>query len=209
MANLTVLIIDDHPVVISGCRTILSRDAGIKVFAAHSHKSGMAAFDAHEPDVTIVDINLPDLSGFEVLRQIRKRSPDAAVIMLSMNDEPTFVVRSVELGAKGFLSKGDDPKLLLKAVRDVAKGGTYIAPELAKIVAFSSSAARANPAGQLGPREIETLRLLARGKRIGEVADALGVSYKTVANTTSLLKKKLGARSNPELIRFAMDMGMG
>ena len=77
------------------------------------------------------------------------------------------------------------------------------------LVAFSSSAARANPAGQLGPREIETLRLLARGKRIGEVADALGVSYKTVANTTSLLKKKLGARSNPELIRFSMDMGMG
>jgi DNA-binding NarL/FixJ family response regulator len=209
MANLVVLIIDDHPVVISGCRTILSRDTGIKVIAAHDHKSGMHAFTAHRPDVTIVDINLPDLSGFEVLRQIRKRSPDAAVIMLSMNDEPTFVVRSVELGAKGFLSKGDDPKLLLNAVRQVAKGGTFIAPELAKIVAFSNSAARSNPTSELGPRELETLRLLARGQRIGEVADALGVSYKTVANTASLLKKKLGARSNPELIRIAMDMGMG
>jgi DNA-binding NarL/FixJ family response regulator len=208
MANLVVLIIDDHPVVISGCRTILSRDAGIKVLAASDHKTGMQAFNSHKPDVTIVDINLPDLSGFEVLRQIRKGSPEAAVIMLSMNDEPSFVVRSIELGARGFLSKGDDPRLLLTAVRQVAKGDTFMAPRLAKIVAFSSSAARANPVSELGPRELETLRLLARGQRIGEVADTLGVSYKTVANTASLLKKKLGARSNPELIRIAMDMGM-
>lgn len=208
MADLTVLIIDDHPLVISGCRAVLARDSGIKVFSASDHKAGIAAFKAHEPDVTVVDINLPDLSGFEVLRQIRKRSPDAAVIMLSMNDEPTFVIRSVELGARGFLSKGDDPKLLLKAVRDVASGGTYIAPELAKIVAFSNAAARSSPADQLGPREVETLRLLARGKRIRDVADALGVSYKTVANTASLLKKKLGAGSNPELIRMAIDMGL-
>lgn len=208
MANLVVLIIDDHPVVISGCRTVLSRDAGIKVFAASDHKTGMQAFNSHKPDVTVVDINLPDLSGFEVLRQIRKRSPQAAVIMLSMNDEPSFVIRSIELGARGFLSKGDDPRQLLTAVRQVAKGETFLAPQLAKIVAFSSSTARANPASELGPRELETLRLLARGQRIGEVADTLGVSYKTVANIASLLKKKLGARSNPELIRIAMDMGM-
>jgi DNA-binding NarL/FixJ family response regulator len=209
MANLVVLIIDDHPVVISGCRTILSRDAGIKVIAAHDHKTGMQAFNTQQPDVTIIDINLPELSGFDVLRQIRKRSPEAAVIVLSMNDEPSFIVRSLELGAMGFLSKGDDPKLLLSAVRQVAKGGTFLAPGVAKTIAFSRGAARAHTTSELGARELETLRLLARGQRIGEVADTLGVSYKTIANTASLLKKKLGARSNPELIRMALDLGMG
>lgn len=209
MANLVVLIIDDHPVVISGCRTVLSRDAGIKVIAAHDHKTGMHAFNTHQPDVTIVDINLPDLSGFDLLRQIRKRSPEAAVVMLSMNDEPGFIIRSLELGAMGFLSKGDDPRLLLHAVRQVAKGNNYLAPGLAKTIAFSRAGSRAQTTSELGPRELETLRLLARGQRIGEVADALGVSYKTIANTASLLKKKLGARSNPELIRMALDLGMG
>jgi DNA-binding NarL/FixJ family response regulator len=209
MAKLLVLIVDDHPLVVSGCEAILSRDSTIKVVSAENEKSGFQAYLTHEPDVSVVDINLPDLSGFELLRRIRKQESDAAVIIMSMNDDPTFVLRAVELGAKGFLSKSDDPRLILKAVRQVAKGETFIAPELARTITFSSTAIRSDPASQLGPRELEALRLLGRGHRIAEVAEILGVSYKTVANTTSLLKQKLGANSNSDLIRKAIDMGLG
>jgi DNA-binding NarL/FixJ family response regulator len=206
MADLVVLVVDDHPVVVSGCKTVFARDPSIKVVSANDHKSGLESYKTHRPDVTIVDINLPDLSGFDLLRRIRKAEPDAAVIMLSMNDDPGFVVRSAELGAKGFLSKTDDPRLLLKAVRSVAKGETYITPELAQTVAFAPGAA--SDESQLNSRELETLRLLAKGHRIGEMAELMGVSYKTVANTTSIMKRKLKARSHSDLIRIAVDMGL-
>ena len=85
-------------------------------------KSGHKAFVTRKPDVTVIDINLPDVSGFELMRRIRKDDPDAKIIMFSMNDDPAFVVRAVEMGAQGYVSKGDDPRMLVKAVRKVAPG---------------------------------------------------------------------------------------
>ena len=125
-----------------------------------------------------------------------------------MNDDPAFVVRAVELGAQGYVSKGDDPRILLKAVRKVVAGDNFISPQLAEAVTFSGAAIKANPASQMTPRELEILRLLGRGDKIVEVAEALGISYKTVANTTSLLKQKLGAKNHSDLIRIAVEIGM-
>jgi DNA-binding NarL/FixJ family response regulator len=142
------------------------------------------------------------------MRRIRKDDPAAKIIMFSMNDDPAFVVRAVEAGAQGYVSKGDDPRLLVKAVRKVAAGENFITPHLAETITFSAAAIRASPASQMTPRELEILRLLARGDKIVEVAEALGISYKTVANTTSLLKQKLGARNHSDLIRIAVEMGM-
>ena len=90
-----------------------------------------------KPDVTVIDIKLPDVSGFELMRQIRKEDPDARIIMFSMNDDPAFVVRAVEMGAQGYLSKSDDPRLFVKAVLKVAAGENYISPHLAEAVTFS------------------------------------------------------------------------
>ena len=203
-----VLIVDDHPVVISGCRSLFASDASISIEQASDEKSGHKAFLIARPDVTIIDINLPDLSGFELMRRIRKDDPDAKIIMFSMNDDPAFVVRAIELGAQGYVSKGDDPRLLLKAVRKVAAGENFVTPHLAKTVTFSGAAIRANPASQITSRELEILRLLARGQKIVEIADALEISYKTVANTTSLLKQKLGAKNHSDLIRQAIEIGL-
>src|SRR5882672_2413287 len=203
-----VLIVDDHPVVLSGCRSLFASDNSVKIDEATDAKSGHRAYVAKRPDVTVIDIKLPDVSGFELMRRIRKDDPDAKIIMFSMNDDPAFVVRAVELGAQGYVSKGDDPRLLVKAVRKVAAGENFITPHLAETVTFSAAAIRASPASQMTPRELEILRLLARGDKIVEVAEALGISYKTVANTTSLLKQKLGARNHSDLIRIAVEMGM-
>jgi DNA-binding NarL/FixJ family response regulator len=202
-----LLIVDDHPVVLSGCRSLFAGDGSVKIDEASDGKSGHRAYLHKKPDVTVIDINLPDVSGFELMRRIRKEDPHARIIMFSMNDDPAFVVRAVEMGAQGFVSKGDDPRLLVKAVRKVAAGDHFITPQLAEAVTFSTAAIKAHPVSQMSARELEILRLLGRGDKIAEVANALGISYKTVANTTSLLKQKLGARNHSDLIRIAVELG--
>jgi DNA-binding NarL/FixJ family response regulator len=203
-----VLIVDDHPVVLSGCRSLFAGDSSIRIEEAGDARSGHRAFSQKKPDVTVIDINLPDVSGFELMRRIRKDDPDAKVIMFSMNDDPAFVVRAIEMGAQGYVSKSDDPRVLMRAVRKVAAGENFISPQLAEAVAFSGAAIKASPATQMSARELEILRLLARGDKIAEVAEALDISYKTVANTTSLLKQKLGAKNHSDLIRIAVEMGL-
>jgi len=206
--TLDVLIVDDHPLLISGCRSLFASDPRIRLSEASDEKSGHQAYIEIRPDISIIDINLPGLSGFELLRRIRDEDPAAKVIIFSMNDEPAFVVRAIALGANGYVSKGDDPQHLLSAVRSVANGQNFVAPHLAHAVTFSTASVRANPASQLSSRELEILRLLSRGRSIGEVADALDISYKTVANGTSRLKQKLGANSHSDLIRFAVELNL-
>lgn len=204
-----LLIVDDHPMVVSGCKSLFASDVSVKIDEANDAKSGLRAFQQRKPDVTVIDINLPDISGFELMRRIRQDDPGAKIIIFSMIDDPAIVVRAVEMGAQGFVSKGDDPRLFVKAVRRVAAGDNFISPQLAEAVTFSSAAIKANPASQMTPRELEILRLLGRGDKIVEVAEALGISYKTVANTTSLLKQKLGAKNHSDLVRIAVELGLG
>jgi len=204
-----VLIVDDHPVILSGCRLLFASDKSVKIDDASDAKSGHRAYLARKPDVTVIDINLPDVSGFELMRRIRKEDPDAKIIMFSMNDDPAFVVRAVKMGAQGYVSKVDDPRTLVRAVRKVVAGDNFISPQLAEAVTFSGASIKASPASQISARELEILRLLGRGDKITEVADALDISYKTVANTTSLLKQKLGAKSHSDLIRIAVEMDLG
>src|SRR6267142_3614945 len=140
-----VLIVDDHPVVLSGCRSLFASDSSVKIDEATDAKSGHRAFITKKPDVTVIDIKLPDVSGFELMRRIRKDDPDARIIMFSMNHDPAFVVRAVELGAQGYVSKADDPRVLVKAVRKVAAGDNFISPKLAEAVTVSGAAIKANP----------------------------------------------------------------
>lgn len=201
-----VLIVDDHPVVLSGCRSLFASDKTVKLDEATDAKSGQKAYFSGKPNVTVIDITLPDVSGFELMRRIRKDDPDAKIILFGMNDDPAFVVRAIELGAQGYVSKGDDPKLLVKAIRKVAAGENFVSPRLAEAVTFSGASIKSNPASQMTARELEILRLLGRGDKIVEIADALQISYKTVANITSLLKQKLGAKSHSDLVRIAVEM---
>jgi DNA-binding NarL/FixJ family response regulator len=200
-----VLIVDDHPVVVSGCRAIFAGDRSVQIVSAANEREGFEAYLQSRPHVAIIDINLPDLSGYELLRKIRREDATAKVIMFSVNEDPAFVVRAVELGAKGFVCKGDDPQSLVEAVREVTTGATFVSPQLAQSVTFAAAEARAHPAGQLNNRELEILRLLARGRKIAQIADALGLSYKTIANTTTMLKHKLGAQTHADLVRIAVE----
>ena len=202
-----VLIVDDHPVVLSGCRTLFASDHSIRIDEATDAKSGHRAYISKRPDVTVIDISLPDVSGFELMRRIRKDDPDAKIIMFSMNDDPAFVVRAVELGARDMSPRATIPD----SAQGGAQGGRRRQFHLAA-TRGGGHVLRCGDQGQSGladdPRELEILRLLGRGDKIVEVAEALGISYKTVANTTSLLKQKLGAKNHSDLIRIAVEIGM-
>jgi DNA-binding NarL/FixJ family response regulator len=200
-----VLIVDDHPVVLWGFRSLFASDTTVKIEEAIDGRSGHRAYFSRKPDVMVIDIKLPDVSGFELMSRIRKDDPNAKIIMFGINEDSALVVRAIELGAQGYVSKGDDPRMLIKAIRKVAAGNNFISPQLAKAVTLSI---KAHPTPQMTARELEILRLLGRGDKIAEVANALEISYKTVANTTSLLKQTLGAKSHSDLIRIAVEMGL-
>jgi two-component system, NarL family, invasion response regulator UvrY len=205
---LRVLIVDDHPIVISGCRALLETEPGVEVFEAQDGAAGFAAFFERRPDVAVIDFNLPGLSGLELLRRILQRDPQARLIVFSMNDEPAVAARAIEAGAKGFIAKNDDPGLFAAAVKSVANGGLYLHPEMARQIAFLRGGANASAIAGLSPRELEILRLIAAGRTMTEIADALSVSYKTIANNCTQLKQKLGARTPMDLMRIAIGAGV-
>jgi two-component system invasion response regulator UvrY len=203
-----VLIVDDHPIVASGCRTVLADEPEIVVLEAADAESGERAFVAERPDISIIDINLPTVSGFELARRILAQDPSARIIMFSMNDDPVFVARAIEIGAKGYVSKTGDPNDLVEAIREVGKGNDYLPSAIARSIAFAGPAVAKSPLSKLNSREMEILRLLSSGKSLSEIAWLIHSSYKTVANTSSIIRQKLGVRTSAELVRLAIESGV-
>ncbi|MCI4677403.1 response regulator transcription factor [Rhodoblastus acidophilus] len=197
-----VLIVDDHPVVVSGCKALLSAEPDMEVFDACDAESGLAAYGAQAPDVAVIDINLPGVSGFELATRVLAQDPAARIVMFSMNDDPAFAARAIKVGAKGYVAKNDDPSLFVAALRKVWAGGTYLPGDLAQKMAFAQFDKKL---AQLSQRELEIVRLLAAGETMGAIADKLGVSYKTIANNCTALKTKLGARTSMDLMRAALE----
>jgi DNA-binding NarL/FixJ family response regulator len=207
-----VLIVDDHPIVASGCRALLAGQGDIRgeivLMDAPDAESGERVFTAEHPDVCVIDINLPTVSGFELARRILARDPSARIIMFSMNDDPIFAARAIEIGAKGYVSKSGDPNDLVEAIRQVGKGDTYLPTAMARSIAFAGPAFAQNPLSKLSAKEMEILRLLSAGKSLSEIAWLVHSSYKTVANTSSIMRQKLGVRTSAELVRLAIESGV-
>jgi two-component system, NarL family, invasion response regulator UvrY len=203
-----VLIVDDHPIVASGCRTVFADEPEIMLSEAADAESGERAFIAEHPDICVIDINLPTVSGFELARRILARAAAARIIMFSMNDDPVFAARAIEIGAKGFVSKTGDPNDLVEAIREVGKGEVYLPSAIARSIAFAGPAFAQSPLSKLNPREMEILRLLSAGKSLSEIAWLVHSSYKTVANTSSIMRQKLGVRTSVELVRLAIESGV-
>ena len=203
-----ILIVDDHPIVASGCRAVLAGEPEMVLLEASDAESGERAFTAERPDICVVDINLPTVSGFELARRILARDGSARIIMFSMNDDAVFAARAIEVGAKGYVSKTGDPDDLVEAIREVGRGGTYLPPAMARSIAFAGPAFAQSPLSKLTSREMEILRLLSAGKSLSEIAWLIHSSYKTVANTSSIMRQKLGVRTSVELVRFAIERGV-
>ena len=204
-APIRILIVDDHPIVVEGCRAMLAAEMDCILSAAADVETGEVMAEAERPDVCIVDLNLPGSSGFELCRRILARDPAARIIVFSMNDDPVFAARAIELGAMGYVSKTGDPADLAAAVRDVMDGGVYLPERIARSLAFAMKPGAGHPLSRLTPRETEILRHVGQGKTLGEIAALIGASYKTVANSCSAIKRKLGARTSADLVRLAIE----
>ena len=202
----SVLIIDDHPIVLQGCRRMLE-DAGVNtVLEARDAASGYRLYRRHHPDVVIVDLAMQGsgLGGLDVIRRMRSHDPRSRILVFSMHSDPIIAARALEAGATGYVLK--DSNELMKAFDQVRSGTPYLSNNLAMQVALVRTGVRANPLADLTPRELQTLSLLAEGKPYGRIAEELNVSYKTVVNACSQLKQKLNAKNLPELIRAAVRL---
>ena len=202
-----VLIVDDHPIVLQGCRRML-QDAGAEVIEARDVISGYRLYRRSHPDVVIVDLGMQDkgLGGLELIRRISTHDSRARILVFSMHSDPVIVVRALQAGATGYVVKDTSAENFMKAFENVSAGTPYLSDELAMRVALTNTPARQNPLADLTPRELQALALLAEGKPYSRIAEELNVSYKTVANLSAQLKQKLDARNLPELIRAAVRL---
>jgi DNA-binding NarL/FixJ family response regulator len=201
-----VLVIDDHPIVLEGCRQLIQSAKAGEVLVANTISSGYRAFRRYGPEVVIVDLGLGahGLAGIELIRRLRMASPTVGIIVFTMHSDPVIVSRALQAGANGYLVKDQTAEQLVEAVLAVAAGRPYLDHDIAVRVALLGQRVGNQSFTQLTFRELQILLLLGKGKSYREIADSLGVSYKTVANTSSHLKVMLGARTLPELIRLSV-----
>jgi two-component system, NarL family, invasion response regulator UvrY len=202
-----VLLVDDHVIVRSGIRGLLTSVAGSQIAEAGNGKEALQRLRQDRPDLVVLDLNLPGIGGLELLRRMLLEDKTLRVLVLSMHAEPLYVARAIELGARGYLSKNATAEELLTAVRRVTAGDRYIEAEIAQDLALQAVSSEQG-LRDLTERDLEIMRLLARGMTLAEIADALGVGYKTVANTCTHIKAKLGVTRTNDLVRLAMTLDM-
>lgn len=203
-----VLIVDDHPVLLQGCRRILE-DMGIDtIITAGDMVHGYRLFRRLSPTMTIVDLSFErnSLAGLALIQRIRRHDSKARVLVLSMHSDVTIVSRALRAGAMAYVIKDTSTEELIKAIERVLAGQQYLSDELARKMAFAKAGVDRGPLAELTPRELQTLGLLAKGKPYGSIADDLNVSYKTVVNTCWQLRQKLEAKNLPELVRTAVQL---
>jgi two-component system response regulator NreC len=208
--KIQVLLMDDHVVVREGLRALLERQDDIDVMAEASSVAEAVALDV-EPDVVVADLMLPDERGVEVVRRLKERYQKAAILVLTMVDNPTDVQQCLAAGARGYLLKETAGSELVDAVRKVAGGEDYLQPSLGAALAKwkeSPGRVRARAVDDLTPREREVLRLIALGHTNTEIATMLYVSVRTVENHRAGVMRKLGLRSRAELVRHAAEAGL-
>lgn len=200
-----ILLVDDHIVVREGVRRLLQGMRGVELSEATTGQEALTLFGKERPDLVLLDLNLTGIGGLELLRRLLAEDEKVRVVVFSMHAEPIYAARALRLGARGYVSKSAGADELVTAVKRVAEGGRYVEREIAGELAFTQVSPE-DPLQQLTTREIEILRLLGEGNSLTEIAQAIGVAYKTVANACSIIKSKLGVERTADLIRVSMAL---
>ena len=204
---LRILIADDHAIVRHGLKQILAEEFDQAVI--HETGTGQGVLDtvkSAELDVVILDLNLPDKPGLDVLKEVKALHPPLPVVILSFHPEEQYALRALKAGASGYLTKESAPEELISALRKILAGGTYVSATLAEHLAGTlSGEAPGQTYHSLSDRELQVLCLIARGKTVAEIADNLSLSIKTVSTYRARLLEKLRLDTTAELIRYALD----
>jgi DNA-binding NarL/FixJ family response regulator len=201
---MSILLVDDHALVRAGLKRLLAAQAAGEILEAANGRDALALIRQHRPELVILDLNLPGLGGLELLRRMIGAGA-GPILVLSMHGEPLYAKRALDAGAAGYVTKNASPDELLAAVRKVLAGGRYVEAELAQALA---TAGGGDALDQLTARELEIMRLLAGGASLAEIAAAVGVGYKTVANNCVQIKAKLGVSRTADLVRLAIETGV-
>jgi two-component system, NarL family, response regulator NreC len=211
--TISIVLADDHPVVRRGMQTLLEAEPDFAIIGeAGDGLESVRLVENLQPDVLILDLMMPGLSGLEALRIIRKRSPRTRVVVLSMHDTHAFVAEALMNGATGYVLKGSDELNLVRAVREAAGGRRFLCPPVTEraIDAYieQARAASLDPHDTLTAREREVLQLTAEGKTGPEIAARLHISHRTVENHRANLMRKLLLKNQSELVRYALRRGL-
>ncbi len=202
-----ILLIDDHAVVRAGYHRFLERNEDLKVVAeAADAEHAYAQFRQHKPDVSICDLSMPGAGGLTVIRRIVGLDRLARILVFSMHEDAVFAVRSLQAGARGYVTKNCEPETLVEAVRQIHAGRSYFSPDIAQRLALGRG--DADPLSVLSAKEFEVFRLIAEGRSVTDIAFALSLSQKTVANYQALIKEKLGATTTTALVHIALRNGV-
>jgi DNA-binding NarL/FixJ family response regulator len=202
-----VLLIDDHGIVRAGMRRLIEAQPRMEVIEASSGEEALNLAKTARPDVVLLDLNMPGLSGFEVLRRLLQHNRDLRIVVCTMHADTLHAARSLRLGARGYVSKSSAVDELLTAIRRVCDGGKYVEREIAQELSLWNPDTE-DPLQRLSTRHLEILRLLGEGKSMTEIAALLGIAYKTVANSCTQIKSKLGLERTADLIRLSIDRGV-
>jgi two-component system response regulator NreC len=207
---ISVVLVDDHAVVRSGIRLLLERQDDIEVVGeAGNAKDALFRARALKPDVILLDVVMPGESGIEVLPRLLEESPETKVLVLSMQDDPSYVREAFAAGAQGYVLKEAADDEVVSAVREIAKGGRYVHPTLgARMVAADAEERAAAEADPLSEREREVLRLLALGHTNQEMAEKLYISVRTAESHRAHIMQKLRLTTRAELVRYALSHGL-
>ncbi|MEN9416851.1 MAG: hypothetical protein RI988_471 [Pseudomonadota bacterium] len=205
-----VILCDDHALIRRGIRDTLSDATDIRVVGeAGDYGELRALMRTQRCDVLLLDINLPGRSGLDALHALQDEGATVKVLIVSMYPEDQYAIRALRGGAAGYVNKGGDPQLIVQAVRTVAQGRKYVTPEIAQMLVESLTAPVVeNPHERLSDRELQTLVLIASGKRLADIASDLMLSPKTVSVYRARVLEKLGLSNNSELTVYAIRNGL-
>jgi DNA-binding NarL/FixJ family response regulator len=197
-----ILLIEDHPLIRAGVRRLLAQRKSFALLEAERGQAGLELNQRHQPGIVLLDLDLPDGNGLDLMPQLAADNAAARIIILSMYGDSGRVSRALAKGARGYVSKNDDPAAIMTAIEKVLAGETYLGQSVAQALALN----RLRPeTPELGERDNAILDGLGDGKSLAEIAAELGVTYKTVANAAAILKSKLRIRTSAALVKFAVE----
>jgi len=207
--SIRILLADDHPIVREGYRTLLDQHPGMQIVAqADDGDSAYLLYRQHSPDVAVIDVAMPGVSGLTAISRIKQAEPAARILAFSMHVNPVFAMQATKAGALGYVSKSSPPETLLNAILDVSRGKPALSPDIAQALALEKIGHDRLNLERLSVREFEILRLLTAGYSHQAIAERLHISVKTVGNSHYLIKRKLDVASDIELTRFALKLSL-
>jgi len=202
---LTVLMVDDHPLVRAGFRYVLHNQHNYRVLEAESAEQAYGLYRSEQPDVVVMDISMPGIGGLEGIRKLKAFNDEVIIIVLSVRDDPNSVSHAMDLGARGYLSKNCAPEELVNAIKHVLKGNVYLS---ASLQMEESQGVNESGLKSLTKREFEVFQYLAQGRSINSIATTLNRSVKTMNNHRSSILKKLHAKNTTQLALIAQREGI-